>query len=73
MTASSSLLLAPWTGPQGGTPPFDKAKVDDFKPAMLAAIEINPSYQNVGAFIVFLIVLALRPRGIFGARVLREV
>jgi branched-chain amino acid transport system permease protein len=38
-----------------------------------AAIEINPSYQNVGAFIVFLIVLALRPHGIFGARVLREV
>jgi peptidyl-dipeptidase Dcp len=41
MTASPSLLLAPWTGPQGGTPPFDKAKADDFKPAMLAAIEIN--------------------------------
>ena len=38
-----------------------------------AAIKINPSYQNVAAFIVFLIVLALRPRGIFGARVLREV
>jgi branched-chain amino acid transport system permease protein len=38
-----------------------------------AAIEINPSYQNVAAFIVFLIILALRPRGIFGAPVLREV
>ncbi|HVI31865.1 M3 family metallopeptidase [Phenylobacterium sp.] len=27
-------LLAPWTGPYGGVPPFDKVKVADFKPAL---------------------------------------
>src|SRR4051812_43648204 len=27
-------LLAPWTGPHGGVPPFDKVKVADFKPAL---------------------------------------
>ena len=27
-------LLAPWTGPYGGVPPFDKVKVDAFKPAL---------------------------------------
>src|ERR1700722_13387562 len=41
MTASPSILLDPWTGPHGGVPPFDKARVDDFKPTLLAAIEIN--------------------------------
>ncbi len=34
-------LLAPWTGPYGGVPPFDKARVEDFKPALLAGIEQN--------------------------------
>ena len=34
-------LLAPWSGPYGGVPPFDRAKVEDFKPALLAAIEEN--------------------------------
>jgi peptidyl-dipeptidase Dcp len=27
-------LLAPWTGPHGGVPPFDKVKVLDFTPAL---------------------------------------
>jgi peptidyl-dipeptidase Dcp len=34
-----SALLSPWTGPYGGVPPFDKAKVEDFKPALLAGID----------------------------------
>ncbi len=37
----NQILLAPWTGPYGGVPPFDKAKVDDFKPALLAGIDAN--------------------------------
>jgi peptidyl-dipeptidase Dcp len=31
-------LLAPWTGPHGGVPPFDKVKVEYFKPALEAAM-----------------------------------
>ena len=27
-------LLQPWTGPYGGVPPFDKVRVEDFKPAL---------------------------------------
>lgn len=38
---AKSDLLSPWSGPYGGTPPFDQAKVDDFKPALLAGIEAN--------------------------------
>ena len=32
-------LLAEWTGPFGGVPPFDKVKVEHFKPALEAAME----------------------------------
>jgi peptidyl-dipeptidase Dcp len=39
--AMNQILLSPWTGPYGGVPPFDKAKVDDFKPALLAGIDAN--------------------------------
>src|SRR5687767_6514116 len=31
-------LLAPWTGPHGGVPPFDRVKVEHFKPALEAAM-----------------------------------
>jgi peptidyl-dipeptidase Dcp len=31
-------LLAPWTGPYGGVPPFEKVKVDQFKPALETAM-----------------------------------
>src|SRR5262245_60318134 len=31
-------LLAPWTGPHGGAPPFDRVKVEDFKPALEAGM-----------------------------------
>jgi peptidyl-dipeptidase Dcp len=31
-------LLAPWAGPYGGVPPFDKVRVEQFKPALEAAI-----------------------------------
>ncbi len=34
-------LLAPWGGPHGGVPAFDKVKVADFKPALEAAMAEN--------------------------------
>jgi peptidyl-dipeptidase Dcp len=34
-------LLAPWVGPEGGVPPFDKVRVADFKPALEAAMAEN--------------------------------
>jgi peptidyl-dipeptidase Dcp len=34
-------LLAPWSGPYGGVPPFDKVRVEDFKPALHAAMREN--------------------------------
>ena len=34
-------LLQPWTGPYGGVPPFDKVRVEDFKPALEAAMAEN--------------------------------
>src|SRR5436189_903023 len=39
--ADQNPLLAPWTGPYGGVPPFDKVKVSDFKPALEAAMAEN--------------------------------
>jgi peptidyl-dipeptidase Dcp len=32
-------LVAKWTGPHGGVPPFAKIKVEHFKPALLAAMD----------------------------------
>ena len=32
-------LLEPWGGPFGGVPPFDKVRVEDFKPALEAAMD----------------------------------
>jgi peptidyl-dipeptidase Dcp len=34
-------LMAEWTGPYGGIPPFDKVKISDFKPALEAAMKEN--------------------------------
>jgi peptidyl-dipeptidase Dcp len=31
-------LLAPWTGPYGSVPPFDKVKIEHFRPALEAAM-----------------------------------
>jgi len=31
-------LLAPWSGPYGGVPPFEKVKVEQFKPALETAM-----------------------------------
>ncbi|MBP6675091.1 MAG: M3 family metallopeptidase [Vitreoscilla sp.] len=31
-------LLAPWTGPYGGVPPFDRIRVADFEPALVQAM-----------------------------------
>ncbi len=36
--AVSNPLLAPWKGPYGGVPPFDAVKVEQFKPALEAAM-----------------------------------
>jgi peptidyl-dipeptidase Dcp len=36
-------LLAKWTGPYGGVPPFDRVKVSDFKPALETAMTENLS------------------------------
>ncbi|TZG29617.1 M3 family metallopeptidase [Sphingomonas montanisoli] len=38
-TTAANPLLAEWTGPNGGVPAFDKAKVADFKPAIEAGID----------------------------------
>ena len=35
---TSNLLLASWTGPHGGVPPFDRVRVEDFKPALEAGM-----------------------------------
>ena len=40
-TSSNNVLLARWTGPYGGVPPFDKIRVADFKPALEAAMAEN--------------------------------
>jgi peptidyl-dipeptidase Dcp len=39
--AAANPLLAPWSGPHGGYPAFDKIKVSDFKPALEAAMAEN--------------------------------
>jgi peptidyl-dipeptidase Dcp len=38
---STSPLLAPWTGPHGGVPPFDQVKVADFEAALEAGMADN--------------------------------
>lgn len=48
---TSNLLLAEWTGPYAGVPPFDRVKVGDFKPALeegmaLALAEIDKIAAN---------------------------
>src|SRR6188768_2932178 len=37
-TTMKNPLLAKWTGPYGGVPPFDQVKVEHFKPALEAAM-----------------------------------
>jgi peptidyl-dipeptidase Dcp len=39
LTADSS--LSPWAGPYGGVPPFDRVRVADLKPELLAAMAEN--------------------------------
>jgi peptidyl-dipeptidase Dcp len=36
--AGSNPLLAPWSGPYGGVPPFDRVKVEHFEPALEAGM-----------------------------------
>jgi peptidyl-dipeptidase Dcp len=35
------VLLAPWTGPYGGVPPFDRAQVSDLQPALEAGMALQ--------------------------------
>ena len=37
----SNPLIPKWTGPYGGVPPFDRVKVEHFKPAIEAAMAEN--------------------------------
>ena len=41
VSAATNPLLAPWAGPHGGVPAFDKVKVDQFKPALETAMAEN--------------------------------
>ncbi|HLL73675.1 MAG TPA: M3 family metallopeptidase [Pyrinomonadaceae bacterium] len=41
--AQSNPLLAKWEGPYGGVPPFDRVRVEHFKPALEAAMAENLS------------------------------
>jgi len=36
--AATNPLLAPWSGPYGGVPPFDRVKVEHFEPALEAGM-----------------------------------
>jgi peptidyl-dipeptidase Dcp len=38
---SQNPLLEPWSGPYGGVPPFDRVKVEHFRPALEAAMAGN--------------------------------
>jgi peptidyl-dipeptidase Dcp len=40
---ASNPLLAEWSGPYGGVPPFDRVRVADFKPALEASMAENLS------------------------------
>jgi peptidyl-dipeptidase Dcp len=40
-SAASNPLLAQWTGPYGGVPPFDRVRVEDIRPALEAAMAEN--------------------------------
>jgi len=43
-------LLAPWTGPYGGVPPFAHVRVVDFKPAITAGMDdLRKSVAAIGA------------------------
>ena len=39
--APANPLLAEWSGPYGGVPPFDRVRVEDFRPALEAAMAEN--------------------------------
>src|SRR5688572_23926919 len=41
MPNSDNPLLQPWTGPYGGVPPFDRVRVEEFEPALAAAMAEN--------------------------------
>src|SRR5690606_28917194 len=40
-TSQMNVLLAPWTGPYGGVPPWDEVRVEDFPEAFETAIALR--------------------------------
>lgn len=40
-TSAENMLLKEWTGPYEGVPAFDQVKVEDVKPAMVQAMDMN--------------------------------
>ena len=44
--ATNNPLLAEWSGPYGGVPPFDKVRVSDFKQALETAMQENLSEMD---------------------------
>src|SRR4051812_37289189 len=40
-TMPNDPMLAPWAGPHGGYPPFDKIKPADIKPALMKGMELQ--------------------------------
>ncbi|HZK99617.1 MAG TPA: M3 family metallopeptidase [Caulobacteraceae bacterium] len=38
---AQSPLLAPWTGPHNGAPAFERVRIEDFKPALMAAMKAD--------------------------------
>ncbi|MCR5878206.1 M3 family metallopeptidase [Phenylobacterium sp. J367] len=74
LAQSTSPLLAPWTGPFGGVPAFDKVKVADFKPALEAAMaqelaEVDAIANNPAAPTFENTIAALEATGRAGDRV----
>lgn len=56
-TMTQSSLTAPWSGPYGGVPAFDKVRVEDFKPAleeamaeMLSEVDAIASRKDMPSF-----------------------
>ena len=48
--AAMNPLLAPWTGPHGGVPPFASVKVEHFKPALEAGMAAQlAAIEKIGA------------------------
>jgi peptidyl-dipeptidase Dcp len=79
-TAADNPLLAPWGGPYGGVPPFDRIRVEHFAPALeaamaeqLAAIEAIAANPEPPTFANTLAALENAGRTLHRARAVYEV